>query len=105
MRRMYKDGEFCRRISDAYFTSKGRLIMFTYKTNGTCSTQIDLEIQDGVITYCKFTRGCKGNTEGLARSVIGRKADEIAELLQGIECRGNTSCPDQLSKAIKAYHD
>ena len=79
--------------------------MFTYKTNGTCSTQIDLEIQDGVITYCKFTRGCKGNTEGLARSVIGRKADEIAEILAGIECRGNTSCPDQLSKAIKAYHE
>jgi len=81
------------------------IYMFTYKTNGTCSTQIDLEIQDGVITYCKFTRGCKGNTEGLARSVIGRKAEEIAEILQGIECRGNTSCPDQLSKAIRAYHD
>jgi len=45
--------------------------MFTYKCNGTCSTQIELEIQDGIITYCKFTRGCKGNTEGLARTVVG----------------------------------
>ncbi len=77
--------------------------MFTYKTNGTCSTQIDLEIVDGVITHCKFTRGCKGNTEGLARMVIGCKADEVVKRLQGIECRGTTSCPDQLSKAILAY--
>ena len=77
--------------------------MFTYKCNGTCSTQIDLEIQDGIITFCKFTRGCKGNTEGLARSVIGQNAEDIASRLEGIECRGNTSCPDQLAKAIRAY--
>ena len=77
--------------------------MFTYKTSGTCSTQIDLEIQDGVITYCKFTRGCAGNTEGLARMVIGQNADEVARRLEGVPCRGATSCPDQLSKAIRAY--
>ena len=77
--------------------------MFTYKCSGTCSTQIELEIQDGIITYCKFTRGCKGNTEGLARTVIGQNAEEIAARLEGIECRGNTSCPDQLAKAIRAY--
>ncbi len=77
--------------------------MFTYKTQGTCSTQIDLEIVDGIITHCAFTRGCKGNTTGLARMVIGQKAEEVVKRLQGIECRGNTSCPDQLSKAILAY--
>ena len=79
--------------------------MFTYKTKGVCSSQIDLEIVDGIITHCKFTGGCRGNTAGLARSVIGRNAEEIASILEGIECRGNTSCPDQLSKAIRAYHD
>jgi uncharacterized protein (TIGR03905 family) len=79
--------------------------MFNYKTHGTCSTQIDLEIQDGIITYCKFTNGCKGNTEGLARMVIGRNAEEVASKLEGVPCRGDTSCPDQLSKAIRAYHD
>lgn len=78
-------------------------IMFHYKTNGTCSTQIDLEIQDGVITYCKFVRGCPGNTEGLARVVVGQKADDIAARLAGVPCRGNTSCPDQLARAIRAY--
>jgi len=79
--------------------------MFSYKTSGTCSTQIDLEIENGVITYCKFTNGCRGNTAGLAKVVIGMKAEEVAERLSGIPCRGNTSCPDQLSRAIRAYHD
>lgn len=77
--------------------------MFEYKTKGTCSTQIDLEIEDGVITHCKFHNGCRGNTQGLARMVIGRKADEVKEILRGVPCRGDTSCPDQLSKAIEAY--
>ncbi|MBQ3705376.1 MAG: TIGR03905 family TSCPD domain-containing protein [Clostridia bacterium] len=76
--------------------------MFTYKTHGTCSTSMDLEIEDGIITHCKIHQGCKGNTQGLAAMVIGRNADEVANLLEGIQCRGGTSCPDQLSKAIRA---
>ena len=79
--------------------------MFSYKTRGTCSTRIDLEIRDGLITYCKFTNGCRGNTAGLAAAVIGQNAEEIAKRLEGIPCRGNTSCPDQLAKAIRAYRD
>ncbi len=79
--------------------------MFTYKTHGTCSSQIELEIKNGIITYCKFTNGCRGNTEGLARMVIGQKAEEVASRLEGVPCRGATSCPDQLSKAIRAYQD
>ncbi len=78
--------------------------MFTYKTKGTCSTAIDLEIdQNNVITACTIHQGCKGNTVGLSRMVIGRNADDVKELLRGIPCRGNTSCPDQLAKAIDAY--
>ncbi|MBQ4074370.1 MAG: TIGR03905 family TSCPD domain-containing protein [Clostridia bacterium] len=76
-----------------------------YKTSGTCSVQIDLEIENGVITHCEFIRGCRGNTQGLAKMVIGRKADEVKDLLRGIACRGNTSCPDQLSRAIEAYQN
>ena len=79
--------------------------MFNYKCQGTCSTSIDLEIRDGIITYCKINNGCRGNTAGLAKMTIGRKADEVADTLSGIPCRGNTSCPDQLARAIRAYHD
>ncbi len=77
--------------------------MMHYKTHGTCSSEIELEIQDGIITHCKFIGGCKGNTQGLAKMVLGCKADEVAEKLAGIPCRGNTSCPDQLSRAIREY--
>ena len=79
--------------------------MFHYQCRGTCSTSIDLEIQDGIITYCKINNGCRGNTQGVAKLAIGRKADEIADMLSGIPCRGDTSCQDQLSRAIRAYHD
>ncbi len=78
--------------------------MFEYKTHGTCSTQIDLDIDsEGIIRACQIHNGCQGNTKGLATMVVGRKADEVKELLRGIPCRGNTSCPDQLSRAIEAY--
>ncbi len=79
--------------------------MFTYQNRGTCSTSIDLEIQDGIITFCRINNGCKGNTQGLAKLATGRKAEEVANQLEGIQCRNGTSCPDQLSKAIRAYHD
>ena len=79
--------------------------MFTYRTRGTCSTAMDLEIRNGVITHCVIHNGCRGNTQGLAAMVIGQKAEEVAAKLEGIQCRGGTSCPDQLAKAIRAYHD
>lgn len=74
-----------------------------YKTKGTCSSAIDLEIENGVITACSFTGGCRGNTNGLARAVIGQNAEDIMNRLRGIPCRGDTSCPDQLSRAIEQY--
>ncbi len=79
--------------------------MFRYNCRGTCSTSIDLEITDGIITYCRINNGCKGNTQGVAKLALGRPADEVADMLAGIPCRGDTSCPDQLSRAIRAYHD
>ena len=79
--------------------------MYHYQCRGTCSTSIDLEIRDGIITYCKINNGCRGNTAGVARLAVGRRADEVAKELAGIPCRGDTSCPDQLSRAIRSYHD
>ena len=77
--------------------------MFNYKCSGTCSTSIDLEIRDGIITFCRINNGCRGNTQGVAKLATGRKAEEVAAMLEGIPCRGNTSCPDQLSRAIRCY--
>ena len=78
--------------------------MFTYKTHGTCSSQIDLEIRDGVITACKFTGGCSGNTQGVAALVLGMGVDEAIKRLKGIQCGARpTSCPDQLATALEQY--
>lgn len=77
--------------------------MFVYKTRGTCSSEINLEIENGVITACRFVGGCAGNTQGLARMVVGQNAEEVKQRLLGIPCRGGTSCPDQLARAIAAY--
>ena len=76
-----------------------------YQSKGTCSTGIDLEIENGAIKACTFLGGCKGNTNGLARMVVGCDAREVMEKLRGIPCRGDTSCPDQLSHAIERYFE
>ena len=77
--------------------------MMHYKTRGTCSSAINLEIENGIITECSFVGGCRGNTAGLALAVIGQDAREIMNKLRDIPCRGATSCPDQLSLAIEKY--
>lgn len=74
----------------------------SYPTLGTCSRQIDIELEDGVIRSVIFTGGCSGNTQGVAALVRGMKTAEAISRLEGIDCRGKgTSCPDQLAKALK----
>ena len=75
---------------------------YTYKTSGTCSTQIDLELEDGIIQSVAFTGGCNGNLKGICQLVKGQSAQEVIGKLDGTVC-GNkaTSCPDQLSKALR----
>lgn len=75
--------------------------MFTYRTKGTCSSQILIETDGDIITSVRFVGGCTGNTQGVARLAEGRKIDDVIEMLSGIQCRGGTSCPDQLSRALK----
>ena len=57
-----------------------------------------------ISTHCQFTNGCRGNTQGLAKMVEGQNAKDVMNRLRGIQCRGNTSCPDQLSRAIEQYY-
>ena len=77
--------------------------MYTYKTSGVCSRAIYFDVQDGVVTSCRFEGGCTGNTQGVARLAVGRKVEDVIATLKGIQCRGKTSCPDQLARALEAY--
>ncbi|MBQ4232843.1 MAG: TIGR03905 family TSCPD domain-containing protein [Lachnospiraceae bacterium] len=75
---------------------------YSYKTKGTCSTQIDFDIEDNIVTNVAFTRGCNGNLQAVSRLVEGKTVDEIESLLGGINCNGKgTSCGDQLAKAVR----
>ena len=73
-----------------------------YRTQGTCAQGIDYEVVDGVLTACQFIGGCPGNTQGVARLAVGRKVEDVIACLKGIQCRGGTSCPDQLARALEA---
>lgn len=77
--------------------------MYVYKPKGVCSREIRVELDGDTVKNVEFEGGCNGNTKGVASLVKGMKADEVIDRLSGIKCgfRG-TSCPDQLSKAIKA---
>lgn len=60
-----------------------------------------VECDDDVITSVLIVGGCPGNTLGLSKLCVGKRIDEVIELLSGIDCRGRgTSCPDQLAKAL-----
>ena len=66
---------------------------YSYRTMGTCSSQIDFEVDMG---------GCNGNLKGISALVEGMKVDEVIARLEGIRCGGKpTSCPDQLCKALR----
>ena len=74
----------------------------TYLTSGTCSHQIDFEIEDNKLKNVVFTGGCHGNLQGIARLVEDMDVDEVIAKLDGIRCGYKfTSCPDQLANALK----
>lgn len=75
--------------------------MFSYKTRGTCSQQILIDTDGDTIANVQFIGGCTGNTQGVASLVKGMKVDEVIARLKGIQCRGGTSCPDQLATALE----
>ena len=73
----------------------------TYQTTGTCAREINFDIEDGIITNVSFVGGCNGNLKAISKLVEGKNAEEIASLLKGNTCGPrNTSCADQLAKAI-----
>ena len=73
-----------------------------YKTKGVCSETIEFEVDNNKVYNVTFIKGCNGNAKGISALVEGMPVDEVIARLEGITC-GNkeTSCPDQLSKALK----
>lgn len=75
---------------------------FTYYPEGTCSVMIEVELDGDRINDVVFTGGCNGNLSGISKLIKGMKAEEVIDKLEGTTCGfKDTSCPDQLSKALR----
>ena len=73
-----------------------------YKTHGVCSSMIHVELDGDKIKDVDFVGGCNGNLQGICALVKGMNIDEIIGKIGGIRCGSRaTSCPDQLSKALR----
>ena len=83
---------------------KGMIFLsrFSYTPHGVCSAQIDFEIDGDIVKNIQFTRGCNGNTQGIAKLAEGMKVTDVITRLKGVNCGGRgTSCPDQLARALE----
>ena len=58
--------------------------MYVYKTRGTCSKAIEIELDGDTVKSVRFINGCKGNTAGVAKLAEGMKVDEVIARLKGI---------------------
>ena len=77
---------------------------FVYKPTGVCSTEMRFQLDGDVISGLEVINGCNGNLKGISALVKGRTIDEVIGCLDGIKCGfKQTSCPDQMAQALKAY--
>lgn len=87
------------------YAETGSIMEFNYQTKGTCSSNIKLDINDGVVTNVVFTGGCNGNLKAIPALIDGWTYDQIAAKCHGIQCGlKGTSCADQLAYAVEAAH-
>lgn len=78
-------------------------MQYRYQTEGTCSKEILIDIEDGVVKGAQFFGGCNGNLQGIGRLVKDMTPEEVIGRLKGIQCgMKGTSCPDQLARALEA---
>lgn len=75
---------------------------YRYKPQGVCSSEIILNVEDNIIKDIKVINGCDGNLKGISKLLIGMNIDDVISKLKGITCGfKNTSCPDQIARALE----
>lgn len=79
---------------------------FTFRPQGVCSQLIEIETEGNIIQDVRFTGGCNGNLQGISALLKGITVENAIDRLSGIHCGfKDTSCPDQLSRALKAMQE
>lgn len=75
---------------------------YTYKTRGVCSHEISFDLNNGLVTNINFIGGCPGNLKMISKILDGWKIEDIINMCKGNLCGNrNTSCADQLTKALE----
>ncbi|HWR43837.1 TIGR03905 family TSCPD domain-containing protein [Sporomusa sp.] len=78
--------------------------MPSYTTSGVCAKKIEFMVEDGIVTKIEFQSGCSGNLQGVSRLAEGMKVEDVINKLKGIKCGDkNSSCPDQLARALAEF--
>ena len=79
---------------------------YVYKTKGTCSSKIEVELEGNIVRNVKFTGGCPGNLQAIPKLVEGMTVEEVENRIAGVRCgMKNTSCGDQLAKAVREAYE
>lgn len=76
---------------------------YEYLTQGVCSKKISFSIdEEGKVHNVSFLGGCNGNLKAIGKLVEGMEASKVISILEGNACgMRQTSCADQLTKALK----
>lgn len=91
-------------MSDVVVKNVNGVDIVQYQPIGVCSKMMQFRIKDDIIEDVEFVGGCAGNLSGIRMLIIGMNINDIIPKLQGIPCgKRPTSCPDQLTKGLKAY--
>ncbi len=78
----------------------------TYTPRGVCSKQMIVEAENGVITDVQVKGGCDGNLKGIMSLLKGMAVEDAIARMEGICCgMKTTSCPDQLSQALRQLQE
>ena len=79
---------------------------YKYRCKGTCSQEIEFDINDKIITNVSFLGGCNGNLKAISKLVDGMSVDKIESILKGNTCGfKSTSCADQLACAVREAYE
>ena len=77
-----------------------------YKTQFTCSMEIDFDLDGDKVSNIEFIGGCNGNLKAISKLVDGFTVEQIEQKLLGNTCGMKpTSCADQLAKAVRQAYD
>ena len=79
---------------------------YEYQPQNVCPVRISFDIEGDVIRNVSFLGGCNGNLKAISKLVDGWTVDKIEQYLKGNECgRKQTSCADQLARAVRRAYD